>query len=69
MNTYQITVLAKLTIEVTAPDDDSAIKQLDATDLSEFKLIDMDVIEFENEGETDNVHPIFAEVLNQWRPW
>ena len=68
MNTYQITVLAKLTIEVTAPDDDSAIKQLDATDLSEFKLIDMDVIEFENEGETDNVHPIFAEVLNQWRP-
>ena len=68
MNIYQITVLAKLTIEVTATDDDAAIKQLDTTDLSEFKFVDMDVIEFENEGKTDNVHPIFAEVLNQWRP-
>ena len=68
MNTYKITVLAKLTIEVTAPDDDAAIKQLDTTDLSEFKLVDLDVIEFENEGKSDNVHPIFAEVLNQWRP-
>jgi len=51
MNTYKITVLAKLTIEVIAPDDDSAILQLDTTDLSEFKLVDMDVIEFENLGE------------------
>lgn len=68
MNTYKITVLAKLTIEVTAPNDDAAIKQLDTTDLSEFKLVDMDVIEFENEGRSDNIHPIFAEVLNQWRP-
>lgn len=68
MNTYQITVLAKLTIEITAPDDDAAIKQLDTFDLDEFKLVDMDVIEFENEGETDNIHPIFAEVLEQWRP-
>ena len=68
MNTYQITVLAKLTIEVTAPNDDAAIIQLDHTDISEFKLVDMDVIEFENEGKTDNVHPIFAEVLNKWRP-
>lgn len=48
---YKITVLAKLTIEVVANDDDSAIKQLDTTDLAEFKLVDMDVIEFENEGE------------------
>ena len=68
MNTYQITVLAKLTIEVTAPNDDAAIIQLDHTDLSEFKLVDMDVIEFENEGKADNVHPIFAEVLSSWRP-
>ena len=50
MNTYQITVLAKLTIEVTAPNDDSAILQLDTTELSEFKLVDFDVIEFENQG-------------------
>jgi len=50
-NTYLITVLAKLTIEVVATDDDSAILQLDTTDLSEFKLVDMDVIEFENLGE------------------
>ena len=68
MNIYQITVLAKLTIEVTALDDDSAIKQLDTSDLSEFKLIDFDVIEFENEGRSDNINPIFAEVLNKWRP-
>lgn len=68
MNTYKLTVLAKLTIEVTALDDDSAIKQLDTTDLSEFQLVDMDVIEFENEGKSDNVHPIFAEVLHKWRP-
>ena len=68
MNTYQITVLAKLTIEVTAPNDDAAIKQLDTTDLSEFKLVDFDVIEFEHQGKADNIHPIFAEVLNQWRP-
>ena len=50
MNTYKITVLAKLTIEVTAPNDDLAILQLDTIDLSEFKLVDFDVIEFENEG-------------------
>jgi hypothetical protein len=68
MNTYQITVLAKLTIEVTAPNDDSAIKQLDTTELSEFKLVDFDVIEFENQGKSDNINPIFAEVLDQWRP-
>ena len=67
MNTYKITVLAKLTIEVTAPNDDSAIRQLDTSDLSEFKLVDFDVIEFENEGRSDNINPIFAEVLNQWR--
>jgi hypothetical protein len=67
MNTYQITVLAKLTIEVTAIDDDSALKQLDTMDLSEFKLVDFDVIEFENEGKSDNINPIFAEVLDQWR--
>jgi hypothetical protein len=67
MNTYKITVLAKLTIEVTANDDDSAIKQLDTTELSEFKLVDFDVIEFENEGKSDNINPIFAEVLDQWR--
>ena len=68
MNTYKITVLAKLTIEVTAPNDDSAILQLDTIDLSEFKLVDLDVIEFENEGRSDNINPIFAEVLEQWRP-
>lgn len=68
MNTYKITVLAKLTVEVTAPNDDLAIIQLDHTDLSEFNLVDMDVIEFENEGKADNVNPIFAEVLNSWRP-
>ena len=68
MNTYQITVLAKLTIEVTATDDDSAIKQLDTTELSEFKLVDFDVIEFENEGKSDNINPIFEEVLSSWRP-
>ena len=68
MNTYKITVLAKLTIEVTAPNDDSAIRQLDTTDLSSFTLVDFDVIEFENEGRSDNINPIFAEVLNQWRP-
>jgi hypothetical protein len=68
MNTYKITVLAKLTIEVTANDDDSAIKQLDTTELSEFKLVDFDVIEFENEGKSDNINPIFAEVLSSWRP-
>jgi hypothetical protein len=51
MNTYKITVLAKLTIEVTANGDDSAIKQLDTTELSEFKFVDFDVIEFENQGE------------------
>ena len=67
MNTYKITVLAKLTIEVTANGDDSAIKQLDTTELSEFKLIDFDVIEFENEGKSDNINPIFAEVLDSWR--
>jgi hypothetical protein len=67
MNTYQITVLAKLTIEVTANGDDSAIKQLDTTELSEYKLVDFDVIEFENEGKSDNINPIFAEVLDQWR--
>jgi hypothetical protein len=60
-------VLAKLTIEVTATDDDSAIKQLDTTELSEYKLIDFDVIEFENQGKSDNINPIFAEVLDQWR--
>ncbi len=68
MNTYKITVLAKLTIEVTATDDDSAIMQLDTIDLSEFKLVDFDVIEFENEGKSDNINPIFAEVLSSWRP-
>jgi hypothetical protein len=68
MNTYQITVLAKLTIEVTAPNDDAAIKQLDTMDLSEYKLVDFDVIEFENEGKSDNINPIFAEVLSSWRP-
>jgi hypothetical protein len=67
MNTYKITVLGKLTIEVTAPNDDSAIKQLDTTELSEFKLVDFDVIEFENEGKSDNINPIFAEVLSSWR--
>ena len=40
MNTYKITVLAKLTIEVTAPNDDLAILQLDTIDLSEFNLVD-----------------------------
>ena len=50
MNTYKITVLAKLTIEVVANGDDSAIRQLDHIDLSEFNLVDFDVIEFENEG-------------------
>jgi hypothetical protein len=50
MNTYKITVLAMLTIEVTATNDDSAILQLDTTELSEFNLVDFDVIEFENEG-------------------
>ncbi len=50
MNTYKITVLAKLKIEVTAPNDDMAIMQLDTMDLSEYKLVDFDVIEFENEG-------------------
>ena len=50
MNTYKITVLAKLTIEVTATNDDSAILQLDTIDLSEFNLVDFDVIELENEG-------------------
>jgi hypothetical protein len=68
MNTYQITVLAKLTIEVTATGEDSALKQLDTIDLSEFKLVDFDVIEFENEGRSDNINPIFAEVLSSWRP-
>ena len=68
MNTYQITVLAKLTIEVTAPNDDMAILQLDTMDLSEYKLIDFDVIEFENEGKSDNVNPLFAEILDSWRP-
>jgi hypothetical protein len=42
--------LAKLTIEVTATNDDSAILQLDTTELDQFKLVDFDVIEFENEG-------------------
>jgi hypothetical protein len=68
MNTYKITVLAKLTIEVTATGEDSALKQLDTMDLSEFKLVDFDVIEFENEGKSDNINPIFAEVLSSWRP-
>ena len=68
MNTYKITVLAKLTIEVTATGEDSALKQLDTIDLSEFKLVDFDVIEFENEGRSDNINPIFAEVLSSWRP-
>ena len=68
MNTYKITVLAKLTIEVTANGEDLALKQLDHTDLSEFNLVDMDVIEFENEGRSDNINPIFAEVLSSWRP-
>ena len=45
MNTYKITVLAKLTIEVTAPNDDLAILQLDTIDLSEFKLVDFDSVE------------------------
>jgi hypothetical protein len=67
MNTYQITVLAKLTIEVTATGEDSALKQLDTMDLSEYKLVDFDVIEFENEGKSDNINPIFAEVLSSWR--
>jgi hypothetical protein len=68
MNTYKITVLAKLTIEVTATDDDAAIKQLDTTELSEYKLVDFDVIEFENEGKSDNINPLFAELLDSWRP-
>ena len=67
MNTYKITVLAKLTIEVTATGEDSALKQLDTMDLSEYKLVDFDVIEFENEGKSDNINPIFAEVLSSWR--
>ena len=68
MNTYKITVLAKLTIEVTANGDDAAIRQLDASDLAEFQLVDFDVIEFENQGRSDNINPIFAEVLHKWRP-
>ena len=67
MNTYKITVLAKLTIETTAPNDDMAILQLDTTDLSEYKLVDLDVIEFENEGRSDNINPLFAEILDSWR--
>jgi hypothetical protein len=68
MNTYKITVLAKLTIEIETNGEDAAIKQLDTTELSEFKLIDFDVIEFENEGKSDNINPLFAEILDSWRP-
>ena len=67
MNAYKITVLAKLTIEIEANGDDSAIKQLDDAELSEFKLVDFDVIEFENEGKSDNINPLFAELLDSWR--
>jgi hypothetical protein len=67
MNAYKITVLAKLTTEITAPNDVSALKQLDATELSEFKLIHKDVIEFENEGQSDNINPLFSEILDSWR--
>jgi hypothetical protein len=67
MNTYKITVLAKLTIEIEAKSEDSAIKQLDTTELSEFKLVDLDIIEFENQGKSDNINLLFAEILDSWR--
>lgn len=68
MNAYKITVLAKLTIEIEANGEDSAIKQLDTTELDQFKLVDFDVIEFDNQGRSDNINPLFAEILDSWRP-
>lgn len=50
-NTYLITAMARVTIEVVATDDESALAQFDDAELSDFKLLDIDVIEFENEGE------------------
>ena len=68
MNIYKITALAKITIEIEAKTEESALKQLDDADISEFKLVDMDVIEFENEGKSDNINPLFQELLDSWRP-
>ena len=50
-NTYLITAMARVTIEVVATDDESALAQFDDADLSDFKLLDIDITEFENEGE------------------
>ena len=48
---YKLTAMARVTIEIIAADDESALAQFDDAELSDFKLLDIDVIEFENEGE------------------
>lgn len=50
-NTYLITAMARVTIEIVATGDESALTQFDDAELSDFKLIDIDITEFENQGE------------------
>ena len=48
---YKLTGLAKVTIEVIATDENSAIKQFDDAQLSDFIFKEIELIELEDDGE------------------